>query len=581
MNIFNLKKFLLLFSFLIISSNCFSQDCFFNWGGAWKALGGSGGWVNHNPPGSHPKHTPTTKNNPSNSKGGGADEDYDFGDLDDYDYDYEDGDDYTSFDDFFFPSGTGTFSDCLKKAKVTFQNVVTWSNFAQNMGMTKFNYTGIITPFQRDYFNQNISLLCDENKIILAIKACEAVEACMTAPPDASLDQAVDWMSNYFANPAVKADYSTQNILNCYYIKTIGSTFANCVFPKDGLTKDFTTLANAFALEEYLKANPLQIAFANSSEFCNIVKNGTIPKGCTIDLKTETKLMPNNGRLRIGLRETITISIDEGIKGCPTATANWKVIPKIPNAKYEIDASGKFITIKAGFLPEKIKVIAEIGGISNCNCVPIIIKEKEIEIVAPNGIFAEKNYSQCQDLCLHEECKPSAGFQSNIYLTPNDVNFYNIRVKEFVANNFDKTKPEDGCTGNLFKCADCPVHTPNDEYTEMKSFEQGKGTLIGTDLAYLSTGKYCHGVTVTFDYLCDTKKPGISTITWHCLFAYLNEDINKGIEFANYIQEGVHTGGNNDPVFKTSKFGLECSRQLQDKSTDCFGKIKKCGDCSK
>ena len=195
----------------------------------------------------------------------------------DYEDEYDFGDDIFDWDDFNLNNGgtnTGgngsaggsNGSNCtIVKGVNAVKSGGTWENYAKAMGWTNFGYSGKITPLQEflltDTKNNKsfYGLLCNPALLEGFLKALDVVYQCNNGGGVVNLNGSqIDKLLDFFVIPnqvsAATAKESTK-LLNCYFSKTIGTNFADCVFPPNQIAASSNALA--FVLDEYVKKNPL------------------------------------------------------------------------------------------------------------------------------------------------------------------------------------------------------------------------------------------------------------------------------------------------------------------------------------
>ena len=207
--------------------------------------------------------------------GGGGDEGFEY---DDYgDQDYGDGGDDIFYNDVHGGGTNGSSLCSIAKALNVVNTAGTWEKYAQIMGWSNFTYTGPITDPQKYFLSNKIypdslatlnksfyGFLCNPSLLGPFLKSVDIVMACGTLTTNGSY---IDKLLDFFVMPnqvsAASAKQSTK-LLNCYYGSTIGTNFADCVFPV-GTIADAVTVSNVLALEEYLKTNPKDKDWVNKN----------------------------------------------------------------------------------------------------------------------------------------------------------------------------------------------------------------------------------------------------------------------------------------------------------------------------
>ncbi len=108
----------------------------------------------------------------------------------------------------------------------------------------------------------------------------------------------------------------------------------------------------------------------------------------------------------------------------------------------------------------------------------------EFDIITPEATFLQLDDFPNGDLGVHEKDRVSAGFVANVFILPDDVNFYNVK--------FQEGDPMPEISGDYFVEADRIIHNPSPPHQASDMVYPGKGTkLANNDL--ISFYFYCDG----------------------------------------------------------------------------------------
>lgn len=224
-------------------------------------------------------------------------------------------------------------------------------------------------------------------------------------------------------------------------------------------------------------------------------------ENCTIThkIKSETVVTSpsDKARKKLGIGEEVTLTFLGGHNATWTLTGKGKIdggtapVPGKTSVKYTAPEASTPTSPKA--IPDKITAQCDEGGGHD---------DIEFTVVAPTGVTMKERTpaSETGDVPL------AVGMKADVWITPADVNFEKIKIKE------------DGCTPiakDYFDYQSTVNHDPTNDWIAMSGHEQGKGTkLENPDL--ISGG---------------TKGPPYSagTFTWNIPWRYNINSADKGI----------------------------------------------------
>lgn len=256
---------------------------------------------------------------------------------------------------------------------------------------------------------------------------------------------------------------------------------------------------------------------------------------------TKKPLPTNTARTKIGIGEEVLVGI---LYNCSNFT-NWKISgPGVLSNQTQ-----NFCNFQAQWTPGKIKITAELnGGPPGCEFVCPRTLELEFEVVAPNDMYFDN--SSITPPCPgnpHLQFWPSAGYFADNYLLPDDVNFYNVLIRE-------KEAPIN-VSGIYFLLGQPFNPHPANAYGRCTSIVvPGKGTkVLDEDHIYMEF--YCRQHR-------DPFLPG--TIWYNIDTEYRDLKNNMDIKFTTVLQAGENIGFSTNPKFTTSKRNSSVSTLLLD-----------------
>ena len=147
-------------------------------------------------------------------------------------------------------------------------------------------------------------------------------------------------------------------------------------------------------------------------------------------LESRTDKAPNRTRLILGIGEEVEVRI----KNKCGATVFWEingvgVLTSDPNDQSKV-------TFQAHWTPGELRITANLTGLCPDCGGPNSSVELVFQVIAPNGMFFDNNTANTTYPMniYHLNNRVSAGYHSDSYLLPANVNFYNIRIREGHAN---------------------------------------------------------------------------------------------------------------------------------------------------
>lgn len=257
---------------------------------------------------------------------------------------------------------------------------------------------------------------------------------------------------------------------------------------------------------------------------------GPTTKPCP-ELSSRTFQAPNRERLTIGIGEEVEVRI----KNRCGATVRWE----IEGQGKKRGENNRTFTFQAGWTPGKIKVKATLynldGDCSSCNRNLVL----EFEVVAPNGIYIERIPTPITgEEGIHEQYRVSCGYLANIYILPDNVNFYNVTFQE-------GTCMPSRVDGPYHAGRPLALHVPADPTEATKFVSPGKGTqLKNPDEIYFG-----------FDCRARTNPSLEGVYNYEIDQFYLNKDITAFDDWKRFeilYQFSSNLGGENS-IFGVSK----------------------------
>jgi hypothetical protein len=262
-------------------------------------------------------------------------------------------------------------------------------------------------------------------------------------------------------------------------------------------------------------------------------------------------------RTTIGIGEEFTVYI----KNLCAGDVKWEIINSSSEngststepAEGEIVKQSTYnIKVKAGFKLGTITIKANFLDLrGECEKCPAELEIKFI-VIEPSGVFYEYNFSECTKP-VHLYKKPSMLYMVDYYLQPDNVNFYNVKIKEddLPAN----------CTGAYFSNfpteAPCPIsHGPASSYKPLTTMViQNKGTKnIERDM-------------IGQNFVCDNKVSASNSgiVTFEIGWYYLRTTPSGGlpVKFTTLNQKAENVGGVNSK-FILSKGNISKENYLDD-----------------
>ena len=276
--------------------------------------------------------------------------------------------------------------------------------------------------------------------------------------------------------------------------------------------------------------------------------------------RTDALLPVNRNRTRLGIGEEFSLFI---LNPCPGQIGGqWQITNAGTEAEI-ISSSNGVAEFKAGFKPGFFRIEFTLTGpgmSGECSSCPNPIGI-EYTGEAPTGVFYEKNMAEDPATAslnaIHMKHRPSAGFYANMYIMPNDVNFYKIKIKE----SGPAETPKD-CGGIYWDGlqAYCLDHQPNPFYLPATSVVvPGKGTLF-TGVDKIGSFWFCNegSPAVPIAETWDATLPGYKQYDITLYYEYIdpNTGASANVPFCKAIQRAENAAGNiatNNPAFSMKK----------------------------
>lgn len=186
--------------------------------------------------------------------------------------------------------------------------------------------------------------------------------------------------------------------------------------------------------------------------------NASCTAACTITSETVATQPTNRARTRIGAGEEVNLIVSPG-------PATWTATPsdliEIP-ANVAVNASTT-IRVKALDKVGNVTITAK-AGTCECSIILTIVLPAEIRMrrLPGSSIF-------------HVKGLPSCGFFGQPYILPNDVNFYNVSIRE-LDDQFTATGPFTFVNGIYHGRYPPPDRASN--WIQLALYEDGVGSLI-------------------------------------------------------------------------------------------------------
>lgn len=297
------------------------------------------------------------------------------------------------------------------------------------------------------------------------------------------------------------------------------------------------------------------------------------PSACP-SLDHLTMAPPNEfTRTKVGIGEDFSVSV-KNFSSC--TNVNWEVVNE-PNTGADppecildgASTADHFAWFKAGFKPGRVTIKARITGCVSCPDPTNL--EVEFEIIQPTGVYFEPIAPCSEGPVLHDHNYPSAGYVANIYLMPDDVNFYNVETKELGTSNAGNGEVSLGgttCDGPYYassnmSCSGHPAATSWIPFTN--TVVPGKGTkTMATDRIYM---------------LLRCKNNADATLAGYKLWeiGWVYRRGTDEVPFSIVEQRGENFGGPNSK-FQTSKGNSNKAASLSDPSVCGTPQIPSCPD---
>ncbi len=269
-------------------------------------------------------------------------------------------------------------------------------------------------------------------------------------------------------------------------------------------------------------------------------------------IHTRTDKAPNRTRFLLGIGEELEVRIQNRCG----ANVQWSVTGSGGAALQITNSTNDFCTLQAKWKPGIVAVHATLSGL-NPECASCNTQlQVWYNIIAPNDIYFDNTStnpsctaSQAAHAMyvIHHYGYPSGGLNSDNYLLPETVNFYNVRVKEGTAPGV--------LNGLYWLPTDNPTAHPANNYISCSSMVYpGKGTKVSADDDIFYEFK-CKNVRTPID-------PGSAS---HTIPMYYRDEVTGGDIFMfNVIQSGENHGGPGNPNFTVSKKNASRSVKLLD-----------------
>ncbi len=134
----------------------------------------------------------------------------------------------------------------------------------------------------------------------------------------------------------------------------------------------------------------------------------TCPKACTITSETFRSSPANRARTKIGVGEEVTLTVTPGPATWTVAGAAGTLTPN--------SGSHSSVTLTAQDVAGSVTITANAAGCS-CAITFTVVEPANWTMKRVSGI-------------KHANGRPDCGWQGNFYIHPNDVNFYNVNIRE-------------------------------------------------------------------------------------------------------------------------------------------------------
>lgn len=210
----------------------------------------------------------------------------------------------------------------------------------------------------------------------------------------------------------------------------------------------------------------------------------TCPTRCTITSRTVATTPPNRARTRIGVGETVSLTVDPG-------PAQWSVRGPGDLSTNE----GTTVDYRAPDRAATVTIVAERAG---CSC------SITLEVVEPQSVVMQRMPGTGK---RHRRGQASTGMITEIWILPADVSFASAQFRE---REVDATGT--GCFEAHFRSNSVP-HGANTDWWEIETVDARGSKILGYDRVYFEASS-CGGTiawAIPYEFRVDYGTPKVFT----------------------------------------------------------------------